>query len=255
MTADAAGGGPAAAQGPLSFTAMAREAWRLYRLRPLAVTALFALLYIAVALLALIALRSDALSRGAEIAVGLTFQFGVPVAGSLLTAVAVVVMHDAAVGESGGLGAALRAVRPQWAELLGAALLAAILALVLYIPPLSLISVYIGTSGSSAVLFGPPIVVHAVVLERRTLAQAWARTRALMSGNWGRILLYWLTGALIVTVIGGLLTVPAQVIGSAALLIVNGIVLGVLIPYVVAFVYASYLDVRSQTDAPRADDA
>jgi hypothetical protein len=238
---------PVATPGPLSFTAMLRAAWRLYRLRPQVVIPVFAAFYLALALLALVAVNADDLSRAPQLAVGIVFQFGVPVVGSVLTALAIIVMHDASVGAPSGFGTAVRALRPMSKEVLASALLAAVLALVLYIPPLSLIAVYIGTSGLSAILFGPPLVIHVLTLERKSLAGSWPRTRALLSGSWARILLYWLTGALAITVLGGLVTVPAATAGRTALLVVNGVVLGVLVPYLVALVYASYLDLRSLT--------
>ncbi|CAN5731379.1 hypothetical protein BH24ACT26_BH24ACT26_19550 [soil metagenome] len=239
---------PAGPPGPLSFTEMIREAWRLYRMRPLVVIPIFAALYLCVALLAVSVAGQDRLAGSGRIVVGIAFQFGVPLAGTILTALAVVVMHDESVGNSSSLGSAWSGLAALWKELLAAALLAAIVSLVLYVPPLSIIAVYIGSSGLSAVLFGPPLVIHAMVLERRSLAQSWVRTRALMQGNWARVLLYWLTIALTVTVVGGLLTVPAQSVGTTTLLLVNGLILGVLVPYVAAFVLASYLDVRAQHD-------
>ncbi|MFN2488374.1 MAG: hypothetical protein ABR529_01265 [Actinomycetota bacterium] len=246
--------GVAAFDAPLTFTATIREALTMYRRKPLALIAPFAVFYLLVTTLVVGARGAQDLAGAGRVALVLAFQLGVPVLGTIATALSIVVMHDASLGRPTGVGTAARALRPMAKEVLAAALLAAILAFLIFIPPLSVLVIFIGSTGLSAVLFGPPIVIHAVVLERKTLARAWPRTRALMSGNWARLLLHWLTIALVVTVIAGLLSLPGR-INALASVIVNGIVLGAFVPFIAAFVLVTYLDVRTGLDSTGAREA
>jgi hypothetical protein len=48
----------------------------------------------------------------------------------------------------------------------------------------------LGEMIGAAFFLGPPILVQVIAVERMQLVEAWARTRLLLRGNWGRIVLY-----------------------------------------------------------------
>ena len=235
---------------------MAREAWRFYRLRPLALIGLFTITYLLAGVLLSLLSRSEAGALG-QILVGVTLSLVLPVAGSLVTAVALVVVHDASVGHTTGIGQAAAALRPSWRELIGAALLASMVTLVvstvlrvLLVTPLTLLAFLLLTA-VPPLLFGPPIVVHAVVLEGRPLVDAWTRARGLMAGHWRRLIGYWVLLALgvglAVLFVGSLYVIA---FGGNDLLLgaLNALTSGALIPYLVMFVLVGFLDLRAQHD-------
>jgi hypothetical protein len=256
-------GEPFAGAGPLSFTATAREAWHLYRRRPLPAIALFTVLYFGVALLLVALSRPDPTDVG-QIVIGLTLGLVLPIAGSLATAVAVILMHDAYLGRGATLAGAVTSVRGAWREVFSAALLSCMLTFllstalrILVVTPLGVLAFLLLTS-LPPILFGPPIVLHVVVLERRSLAEALGRARALMAGNWRRLLVYWVGLAFLVGIgvlfVGSLLLIALG--GSElALGLFNALTSGLLIPFVVAFVLVGFLDIRYQLDRPDSSEA
>ena len=48
----------------------------------------------------------------------------------------------------------------------------------------------LGEMIGAAFFLGPPILVQVVAVERMQLVEGWARTRLLLRGNWGRVVLY-----------------------------------------------------------------
>lgn len=240
--------------GLLNFAGTAREAWHYYRLRPLHLIALYTVTYLVAALILFTFSRPEAAQLG-QVLVGVTLGLVLPIGGSIVTALALVVMHDASVGRSTKLRQAAAHLTGAWKEVIAAALLACVVTLlvttllrILLVTPLAVLSFFLLTS-IPPLLFGPPIVVHAVVLERLSLVEAWHRTRALMSGNWRRLVSYWFLLALVVGVlvifIGSALVAVFRG-NNVALAALNALTSGLLIPYVVAFLLVGFLDVRAQ---------
>jgi hypothetical protein len=240
---------------PLNFSRTAREAWRFYRLRPLPLFCLFAATYL---FSAVVGAAISTLGRGdaGQALGGIAVNVMLPIWGSIATAVACIVMHDAWIGQTTGLRSALSSLGGSWKEVLSAALLASVavvicstILFVLVQTPLALLSLLL-IPALPILLFGPPILIHSVTLERLLLVQAWPRARALMSGNWGRLLGHW--GLLMLAI--GIAVLVSNLIprvfgaGGFVLAAVTVLAYGVLIPYVVAFVLVSFLDVRAQHD-------
>jgi hypothetical protein len=176
--------------------------------------------------------------------------------GSVATAVAVALMYDAHGGSPTSVREAAAALGALWREIAAAALVAGLVSLLFVLPPLSILSAFLGLALFAA-LHGPPMVVEAVVIERLGLVQAWARARALLRGNWTRLLLYLLTAALGVRLLEGIVTSVAvtlvvETLGSAALratvVTVDLLVLALLVPVVIAIVLAVFLDLRGSVD-------
>jgi hypothetical protein len=249
--------------GPLNFTGTAREAWHFYRLRPLEIIALFTLTYLAAGVALFTFSRPGAAQLG-QVAVGVTLGLVLPIGGSLVTAVALLLIHDASVGRARSLREAVAKLAGSWKEVVGAALLACVVTLVvttvlrvLLVTPLALLS-FLLLASVPPLLFGPPIVMHAVVLEGRSLAEAWQRARTLMSGNWRRVIAYWVLLALatgiLVILVGG---VMVALVGDHELVLgaLNALTSGLLIPYVVAFVLAGFYDLRARRDGPASAPA
>jgi hypothetical protein len=249
------GAGPPAA--PLRLTGLVRQGWPLYRGSFLTLAALFVAAYAVFVLLSLVGSPSAGPDAAAiAVFVGRVLPLSVlAITGSVATAAAIIVMSN---DERAGIGAALRALRPRWREILGAALLAAMLTLVTALPPLSVLPAVLGIS-FFAVLHGPPMVVHAIVLEGRTLQQAGPRARFLLRQHWARLILYLLTLALGIALVEGSLTRVAIVLLSGVMsdealsptvIIINLLVRGMLVPFLIAVILAAYFDLRALKDSP-----
>ncbi|MGH2736700.1 MAG: hypothetical protein ACRDKZ_14055 [Actinomycetota bacterium] len=103
-------------------------------------------------------------------------------------------------------------------------------------------------------LWGPPVIVSAVVLERVRLGEAWSRTQPRMRGNWGRGLLLLGASALMS------FALPLVVAGSAAFALsstgwgfwVYAVTLGVLdavaFPWLAAVTLLLYFDLRVRSE-------
>jgi hypothetical protein len=252
--ADKEGAGPPAA--PLGLTGLVRQGWPLYRGSFSTLAALFVAAYAAFLLLSLAGSSSGRTDAGAlTVFVGRVLPLSVlAITGSVATAAAIVAMSSA---ERIGIGAALGALRPRWREVLGSALLAAMLTLLTALPPLSLLPAILGIS-FFAVLHGPPMVVHAIVLEGRSLQQAGPRARFLLRRHWARLIMYLLTLALGIALVEGSLTRVAVVLLSEVMstdalsptvIVINLLVRGMLIPFLIAVVLAAYFDLRALKDS------
>ncbi|HEX2235116.1 MAG TPA: hypothetical protein VHK89_02470 [Actinomycetota bacterium] len=242
---------------PLGLVGLLREGWPLYRSR---FSSLFALFVAAYALIAILSLVEAAGGEGAtRVLLELILPISVQaLAGSLATAAAIVVLRDAQAARYTGAASALAGLRPRWKEVAAAGLLAAMLSLLAYIlPPFS----FLAALGPSffAMLYGPPMLVHAIVLEDKTLQQAGPRARALLSRQWARLVLYllvmavgaWVFAGVVTSLAGRLLQlfVPDEAF-DPTLLVVYLLVLGALVPFLVATVYAAFLNLRAVKDAP-----
>ena len=239
---------------PLSLTRTLREAWSVYRLRAPSLIALFLPLYVVLDGIQYAVFRGAGLTGpelpAHKVVLGLSVQFALPaLLGSLAAAAAVVLMRDALVGRSTRLGAAARSLAPLARELLASGLVAAMLALLMTLPPFYVLLPLLGST-LVAVLFGPPIVVHVIALERKPLRSAWPRSRALLKKNWARLILYLLVVALPLHLLVGLGAQPAGALSVVALLAVDAVLRGLLVPLLLAVAFMGYLDLREQKDRP-----
>lgn len=122
------------------------------------------------------------------------------------------------------------------------------LALATFLGPLGLL--LLGT------LFGPPIVMQVICVERMTLQEGWARTREISKGHALRVMAYLLTIALGVGVFGALVvslvsrSITASPARGIAFALVQIVVLSVTLPFLAAAQYACYRDLsyRSSVD-------
>jgi hypothetical protein len=235
---------------PLNLTRTLRAAWGLYRGRAGPLVGLFVLAYLGVT-----AAQAAAFSTAEggvdtlDILAAIASQVVLPVVvGSLAAAVTAVIMRDAMLGDRTGIRGALATLRPLAGELLASALVAAMVSLLFTVGPLALLApVLRGTL--FALLYGPPILIHVVALERTPLRHAWPRARSLLKGNWARSILYLLVVTFVIFVTAGLAAQPAGLLSLAALLVAYATVLGVLVPFLMAVAFVCYLDLREQAEA------
>ena len=137
-------------------------------------------------------------------------------------------------------------------HLFAAAMLSAFLVLAVSVA-MGLVGFFLGAQ----LLLGPPLLVHVIALERLSFTDGWARTREIVRGNALRMFLYLLCIAL------GLMLVEFPLAqGISALLLeviptdfpelvffpVLGIVIGVGMSLMSAFMFESYLDLRARED-------
>jgi hypothetical protein len=203
----------------------------------------------------------DATPGVAAVLVGTILPLAVhAVVGSVATAAAVRVLYDASRDSYTGIAAAFRRLRPRWRDVLAAALIAAVLSLLAVFPPFSVLATLLGLS-FFAILHGPPFLVHAIVLEEKTLQQAGPRARGLLSRQWARLSMYLLTLALGIRLLEFVITALALApVGSvlsgsaldAAQVAINLVALGILVPFLVAVVLVAFCDLRARHDAPGA---
>jgi hypothetical protein len=179
--------------GPLSFSGLVASSWRSY-------ISLFGRLLIvgfvcfAIADLIEIAVLSvTPLSREASLFGSLRFLFPLSMyvlLGSFMTALVSVAVADGTAGLSVSVGTMWRGVRAVFKEVIASNLLAVVVALSLVVLLAAFPFLFL------PLFFGPPLVVHAVTLERKRLQEGVPRMRALARGNWGRTILYLLSVAL-----------------------------------------------------------
>jgi hypothetical protein len=171
-------------------------------------------------------------------------------AGSVAAGIATVVIGDGIAGVHTTMGEARRRLSPRTRDVLASALLAALIAtvLVVILGPIGQLLMY--------AIIGPPIVLHAVTLESRQFSAAWRRARELLRMEAMRIFVYVINVALgIILVVQGTLRTVASAtrdaadgIQAVALSLLGGVLLGLTIPFLVATVVVSYLDLRARKE-------
>jgi hypothetical protein len=235
-------------QPPLRFSGVIASAGRVYAacLRrtfgPFALAALF--LFLTPVLLALDIADNLLLPLAFLLIVVLpTFLF------SLMFALASVQFHHFLDGESIGFRDAMRELQPRRKDVVVSGLFAGMASLAVSVFLLPLWPLL-------AVLFiGPPILIHTIALEDLDLPEGWARTRALMTGHWLRMIGYLVCISmgigLLTTTAGGL---AAQLLDDAnrwvALAILfpfQIVVVALLYPYAAAAGYVCYYDVAARS--------
>lgn len=177
----------------LSFTNVLAQTGRLYALRwkPLAV--LFALASIAITLLSLVGLASPG---RLELFLAFAAQIVLPVIiGSFAMALASVMYADRS-GEPVGVRDAWGRVRPRSRDILFSGLFASMLALwaVILLRQFGFVLM--------PLFFGPPIAIQVIALEGLDFRPARSRSRELLKGQTGRVVVYLVVVALAVGLLG-----------------------------------------------------
>jgi hypothetical protein len=238
---------------PLSFARTLKHALTLYTRRPLPYLGLFVPLCVGLVAIQYATLP-DVLPRGRLlgprlIVLSITVHFTLPaVAGTVVTAITAVIMRDSLAGRRSGVGEATRSLLPLVRDVLASALIAAMAALCLRLPIVQILARLIG-SVLMAPLFGPPVLLHVIVLERTPLRRAWPRTRSLLKGNWARLLLYLMGTTLLVLVAAITLASIGELIALSPAWLYP-VLLGLLIPVLIAVAFVGYADAREQRDRP-----
>jgi hypothetical protein len=140
-----------------------------------------------------------------------------------------------------------------------AAQYALLLSVLMLLPPFGFLFFIVGTEMILAMVAGPPILIHAVIHEGATARDAWPRTKALMKGQWLRIVMNILTIVLGLGIaqyiVLQLFAVGADAVGlsggGAIRLVLVGaqtIFAGFALPLVFLAWFASYLDARARND-------
>lgn len=136
---------------------------------------------------------------------------------------------------------AAREVRPHLRTIINAALIGSVLTgvNVLLLGPLL-----------PYLFYGPPILMQTVSIEGLRITDGWARTKALMKGNWGRVILYLISIVLMlgltVTLALGLLSIATDDLATNVrriyFLCIQVGVLSLILPFLAAAHFELYVD-------------
>ena len=169
---------------------------------------------------------------------------------SALASVTAVVMTDDLVGKSTkGWDAGGRLKRVGMPLAIAAIYSAMIIAVAIAVPML-------GQWLFFPLFLGPPILAQVIAIEGRPTPQALSRSRFLLAGNGGRLLGYLVSicfgWSLARYLVYGLLVIPLafleRTMERVAGNVVNGVVLGLLLPWLAAATLVCYLDLRVRKD-------
>lgn len=230
---------------------MARQAWRLYRTN---FGALFLTLLPFAALTAavfFVAARSVTLTEdnillfilGRDVLRVVLSSFGV--------GAAVILLADRLAGKEGSVRASLRETMASAPSIALGALLASLPYLVTFFMFGPYMAPFL-----RELFVGPPIVITAIVLERRRLRDALARARELLQTHWSRLLLYLITIAAGVGLLdfmiqqSALRAVDASVdaVLYALAAFVSVIIPSLLLPFIACVWLVAYFDLRARAE-------
>ena len=104
---------------------------------------------------------------------------------------------------------------------------------------------------------GPPILIQVVTLEQRALGDAWAGTRDLLAGHWGRIVMYLLNVAIVAGIVPLVLLSSLELATRRAddmlrlgtFTFLQSLLLGLLVAYLALVQVVCYLDLRERRGA------
>ena len=209
---------------------------------------------------ALLAVLTGTAYAGANIepdAVSLTFLILVilipPFAGSFLSARTGWAVIGASAGESISLRDAGVALRPFRSHILASAMLSAFLTFILA----NILGLYFGLFLGAHLFLGPPFLLHAIAIEKKSFVDGWARTKELVRGQALRLFLYLLCITLAIVMVEiTVLQLAARAIDSVAstrLVLITyypllGVILGAGMALTSAYLVIAYLDVRGRID-------
>lgn len=234
--------------GPLGFGGMALEAWRLYRSNFAVNLGLFAALMGVVFIVPeLVGLVTDPGPNASIVHTTVAIFLGLVLptfVGGYLIAASHVVMADRLAGRYSTTAAVLGSLRSVTRDLFMSAFVATTLVLFVSLLPV--------LNFARAVVWGPPIIISAVALEQLPLTEAWGVSRTRLAGNWGRVILYLLVVALLMTIIQLLLYTPVLYIelDGVAQFAVRSLgsvfVTALTLPYLASAMLVAYFDLRAR---------
>lgn len=244
------GDGPAGAiPSAVGYGALLSQAWHVYRRAWRPVVGLY--LPVLALLLALQLLVSAIMGEPDDVvtvAVAVLTQLVLPTfAGTFLVAGAQSVYIDLVVArEAPSTRSSLATLGPLRGALSQSALVAVLFALVVsFLPVLGLL--YFA-------LWGPPIVVSAIILERVAVGEAWTRTQPRMRGNWARVLVLIVAGALIAFAVPLTAAAVAALLASTtgwgfwAYAVTLGLLDAIAFPWLAAVTLLLYFDTRVRSE-------
>ena len=224
----------------------------MYRARFVPLFALFASIFVllGVAWVGLLVTfdNSSGSSTTPQLAVDYIFRFVLPaLLGSFGVGATAVIARGALTGEATPLDAALRAVRVRSGDVLAGAVMSTAAALALG-------SFGLEPLGVPLVFYGPPILVHALMIEGDGYQRAGSRARELLAGQWPRAIGYLFAialaiGLLLDTVVGVTLQSVSVLPGVSLLFLVSvtrGLVLGAAFPFLAVAMAVMYLDLKAR---------
>lgn len=242
---------------PIHLTGLFVHAWRIYRRGALRWIAAYLVVivpwYVVQSLIAGSVLVSD-LDRLSGAALALVVVFIIPtVLGSLVTDALALSMAGTVAGRSVSVLEGLHQVRRSLPEFATAGLLAGAASTFLMLPPLSLLSV-VGGGLALGLFFGPPLLAHVMVFERRRLRAAVSRVAMLARGSWLRIVGYMLAVMVLVAILQMFLIAAVSLIvplgppASSTAIAVLAAFVALFLPYLTAAWVVVYLDLRSRRE-------
>jgi hypothetical protein len=248
----------------LGFSGLLRTSGRLYRDNFVSLLGVFVPL--AVAFLVVIApllllpdgqiVLGDGTPTPVLVLVALALTVVPLVVGGIVVATTAVLLTERIVGNSMGVAAAYRCVRPLLSALVSAGLVATILSVVLreLLPPVAFFV--------QPLLYGPAIVVQVIALEGSQLRAALTRARDLLRKEALRIFMYLFAISLGVSLLNVLLPAVAT-IGLGDVNAVSFLALGSLVqivvailmlPFVATAMLVAYLDLRASKEDLTLDE-
>jgi hypothetical protein len=167
---------------------------------------------------------------------------------SLVFAVTSVIFDGFVRGDRVTAAHALRRLRPRRKDLLLGGFLAATMSLAFYafLPPLWFLFMVL--------FYGPPILIQVIASEDLGIQEAWARTKILMTGQWGRILMALVTIALAIGLIDStirglavdLLEDANRATALLSVLLLQMLSAGFFYSYFAAASYVAYFDANAR---------
>ncbi|HEY7873601.1 MAG TPA: hypothetical protein VIG64_00620 [Actinomycetota bacterium] len=227
---------------------MARQAWRLYRQNIGGLFLTVLPFFVLAAVVFYVVVINVEIEAGNVLLLVLSRDMLHIVVASFAVGAGMVLVADRLAGNPGRAGASVRETLGSGGTILPLAVLGAI--------PYCLTFFILGPF-LRELFVGPPIVITAVVIERRRFGDALARARELLAENWSRTLLYLITfaaGAGLLDFVIQQLALRAvtgastDVLGYVLAIAVSVIVPSLVMPYVACAWLIAYFDLRARAE-------
>jgi hypothetical protein len=237
-------GDPVELPAAVGFADFLLLSWRLYARHWLRLTALFLTSFFSIFLLETVAgnaLPSDSSSNALITigTIGITTFFG-----TIVFAATHALLADGVAGRDTTIGGAFKELRSHPNGLLAAALISMGLAMVVYpiLVPLTPLT------------WGPPLLGQAIVLENKTVGDAWSVTKERAAQRAGSILLFLLAAVFLVTVASIMLfqvpiSYPSGLAGAVLVSFASAVVSALTLPYLAAAMLVVYFDARARKES------
>ena len=256
MTDQEAGAPDATApvQPPLGFSGIVASAARVYR----ACLRQVFLPFVLSGLFVLLTLVLFALDIAENLSLPLAYVLVIVLPGllfSLVVALTTLVFDGYIRGERVGVANAIRQLRSRRKDLFFSGFVAATMSLTFYalLPPMWFLFMVL--------FYGPPILIQVIALEDLGIQDAWARTKMLMKGQWGRVVMALVTIALAIGLIDSTIRgLAVELLGDVnrataliSVLLLQMLSAGFLYSYFAAACYVAYYDAEARFE--EASDA